>query len=84
MVKKFPQGPSSHTSFLGHFLSVDVPHAAVGAQDEPAAVLVALPLGDHLHADALFDAVGDEQLAERALNAKEVPDTLAKTAPTTD
>ena len=40
---------------LCHLLGVDVPDVAVRAQDEFAAVLVALPLGDHLHVDAEFD-----------------------------
>ena len=48
VVKNFrPSSEPSHELF-GHFLGVDVADVAVRAQDELAAVLVALPLSDQL------------------------------------
>jgi len=52
-----------HRQQFRHFLSVGVPDVAVRPKDQLAAVLMALPLRDHLHVDALFDAAGDEHAA---------------------
>jgi hypothetical protein len=45
---------------FSHFLGVNVPHMAVRAKNQLAAVLMTLPLGDDFHVDALFDAASDE------------------------